>query len=382
MKIVLTGPFSTKLFCDLTNIQLVGAPPGQGGAPVTDLAASLQRLGIDVTVVTLDPTIEEAFRVKSDGFTVVYCPLRAPPRYRARIRAMDLFEVEIRHLTREIKDAKPDLVHAHWTYEYAEAAVRSCRKHLVTMHDLGWGCLWQYRDGYRAMRLIMKYRVMPRVRNLSVVSPFMAIRARQYGYFREVAVVPNGISIPKTSTDRFNRLAPIRIVTVGDNGRLKNVRASLDAFSLLSEALPDAELHLFGPGLDETFCRGQASVTGHGTVQHAHLMSFLEQHATVLVHPSRLEAFGMILAEAKARGVPIVAGRRSGGAPYVCDDGVSSLVDIESPRAIADAVLSLLSDKDRYLQTSQASRDDAELRFSSSKVTEQYLSLYRRIISE
>lgn len=381
MNIVLAGPFDTQLFCSLTNLELAGAPPGQGGAPVTDLAAGLRRLGIGVTVVTLDPTIEETFRVKADGVTVVYCPLRGPPRYRARTRALDLFELEIRHLTREIKEARSDLVHAHWTYEYAEAAVRSGRPHLVTMHDLGWGCLWQFRDTYRAMRLVMKYRTMPRVRNLTVVAPFMAANARHYGYFGPVAVVPNGVALPPNARSPAQRdLSRPILVTVGNPGRLKNVEGSIKAFRLIRQHLPNSELHLFGPGLDGAYSNGDTAITAHGNIPHSELMAFLADQATVLIHPSRLESFGMIIAEAKARGVPIVAGICAGGTVYVCDDGVSTLVDIERPQEIADAVITLLADKSVYERTAEVSRLDADRRLASSVATNQYVSLYKSIL--
>lgn len=58
----------------------------------------------------------------------------------------------------------------------------------------------------------------------------------------------------------------------------------------------------------------------------------------VLVHPSRRENYGMVLAEAIALGRPVVA-CAVGGVPEVVHDGVTGLlVDPASPRALAAAI--------------------------------------------
>jgi starch synthase len=67
----------------------------------------------------------------------------------------------------------------------------------------------------------------------------------------------------------------------------------------------------------------------------------------VLVLPSRQEPFGTVLAEAMAVGTPVVA-TRVDGLPEVVEDGVTGeLVEPDDPRALADAVLRVLADRDR-----------------------------------
>lgn len=377
---MLAGPTVTSALRSILRLDLSGAPPGTAQTPLATLAGQLGQLGHEVTIVTLDPSIETSVTFEEAPFRMVYCPYRGEPRYRARTRCLDLFEREIRSVHHAIVRERPDIVHAHWTYEYAEAAVRSGFPHLVTMHDLGWDYLLQFRDIYRSFRLIMKYRTMPRVRRLSVVAPFMAPKARQYGYFGPVAIIPNSVDAPPCELhfSKRNLKAP-KIVTVGNPGRIKNVRSSIAAFRRVRAVMPLAELHLFGPGLDDTFVRGEAGVQGHGSVPHDRLMDFLSREATLLVHPARLETFGVIVAEAKARGVPVVAGRRSGGVAYVCDDQVSALVDIEKPAEIAEAVLGLLSSEEGYGVACSLSRQDVEQRFSSKAVALQYLDAYRDV---
>jgi len=383
MKIALLGPIETSAVAAATGADLDGLPPGTAQTPLAPLAAGLLRLGHSVHLITLDPSVTERVTVTRDRLTVTWSPLRAPPAYRTRARAMDLFAREVSALTAAIRDAAPDFVHAHWTYEFAEAAVRSRLPSLVTMHDLGWQYFFQFRDAYRFMRLVMKYRTVPRVAHLSVVAPFMVPQARLYGYFGAVDVVPNGISLPDAATlaPRKSLAAP-RIVTVGNSGRIKNVRASIAAFRTLRQQMPGAELHLFGPGLDNRFARGEPGVVPHGSVRHPELMRFLSEEATLLIHPALFETFGVIIAEAKARGIPVVAGAASGGTSYVVAEKGGTVVDVRRPDEIARAALSILAEPGRYAELARDARADAAQRFDNDRVAERYVAIYRRILGD
>ena len=381
MHIALCGPLDTLALRALTGLTLSGAPSGLGGIPMTTLAATLLAKGHTVCIATTDPTIEAPITIVEGHCQIEYCPMRGEPRYRARVRGSDLFAKEIDFLTTALVSFEADVVHAHWTYEFAEAAVRSRLPHVVTMHDLAWDCFLQFRDAYRFMRLVMKYRVMSRVRALTVVSPFMAPKAWTYGYLGSVDVVPNGVAVPSAQDSRLRDLENPRFVTIGNPSRLKNVRASVAAFRLIRAVRPGAQLHLFGPGLDAAFVGDEAGVIGHGHTPHAELMAFLETEATVLIHPSRLETFGVIIAEAKVRQAPVVAGHRSGGVTYVCDDGVSALVDIDDPDAIAQAALGLISNPSIYADAATRSREDTIKRFSSEAVADAYIAMYKRVLS-
>lgn len=383
MHVTLAGPIDTQMLRGLSGLRIDGGPSGQGGAPVTDLAAGLLRAGHRVSIATLDASLHEPLTIVEDGITITYVPWRAAPRFRARTRMLDLFEQEIRGLHSAIRAFAPDIVHAHWSYEYGEAAIRSQLPHLITLHDLGWDYLWIMRDTYRLMRLIMKFRVMLRARHVSVVGPFMQDKLWQYGYFGRSVTIPNGIILPERPKEnlsaRLNR--SLRFVTIGNNGKIKNVRASVAAFRSIRTEYPNSELHLFGPGLGPDFADGEIGVFGHENVDHGTLMNFLRQQATVLLHPSRIEACPVIIAEAKAFSVPIVAGRRSGGVPFVCgEDAGSILVDIEDPTAIAEAALSIVSDPVKYRDMAEKARRDTEFRFSSDVVAKQYISVYDEIV--
>ncbi len=66
--------------------------------------------------------------------------------------------------------------------------------------------------------------------------------------------------------------------------------------------------------------------------------------STLLLLPSRSEGLPRIVIEAFCRGRPVV-GTRSGGIPDIVKDGVNGvLVEPEDPAALADAIVSVLSE--------------------------------------
>lgn len=379
MKIAIAGPIETGSLGAALCIDMRHLPRGQGAAPTVPLAAELVRQGFDTHIVTLDALINEPVTYEFGKLKVTYVPLRAPPQYRHRDRMKDLFGREIRLLTEAIQATGADVVNAHWTYEYAEATVRCRLPHVVTMHDLGWDYLLIYRDVYRAMRLMMKYRVMPRIRHMTAVAPFVAAKAWHYGYFGKVDIIPNPI-LPAMGIKR--QTETINLVTIGNGGRIKNVAASVAAFKIVQRNMPGAKLHLFGPELGLEGAFGDIDgVLAHGNTPHTDLMRFLESEATLLVHPSRIEACPVILGEAKIRHLPLVAGESSGGVGFVVGDAGGVLVDIEQPQQIAAAVLDILNDPARYRSMQELGYADAARRFTVEQIARQYLASYEQALT-
>lgn len=383
MRILLAGPASTPALRQSTGLALAASTHIGAQSPIAPLAGALLDAGHDVGVLTADPDVEVPVRVDDGRLSVIYVPIRSGPGHRARTRAMDFFATEVAFLQQQIVEFAPDIVHAHWTYEYAEAATRTSIPHLVTMHDLGWDTLGVFRDPYRAFRLAMKLRTMRKVKNLSVVAPFMLGRLWQYGYFRSAAVVPNGIEVtPASHSDIVARYRPDPVIAfIGSDHRLKNVSAALTAFEIVQLARPNSELHLFGPGLDGTFTGRGPGIFAHGVTANTEVRRFLKERATVCFHPSLLETFGVAVLEAKMAAVPVVGHAHSQGVPYVVGvNAGSTLVDAADANAAANAILELHTSPEHYLQQALKAHADAVARFSREAVADAYLALYRKIL--
>jgi glycosyltransferase involved in cell wall biosynthesis len=90
------------------------------------------------------------------------------------------------------------------------------------------------------------------------------------------------------------------------------------------------------------------------------------------------EGFGMVLVEAMASGLPVVA-TRSGGIPDVVTDGTTGLLVPErDPEALATAAARLLDDPALAQRLATAARADLDARFAPDAIARGYEAVYRR----
>ena len=100
----------------------------------------------------------------------------------------------------------------------------------------------------------------------------------------------------------------------------------------------------------------------------------------LLVHPATLEGLGIILLQAGASGLPVVASA-VGGIPEVVVDGkTGSLVPPEDPEALAATVISLLDDPVRLSEMGEAGRARIYRDFSVAGMVEGNLCVYRELL--
>jgi phosphatidyl-myo-inositol dimannoside synthase len=165
------------------------------------------------------------------------------------------------------------------------------------------------------------------------------------------------------------------IVVVGRLAeRYKGHDMLLRALPLVRERLADANLHVVGDGPLrpelERLARQlgvDSATTFHGALADGQRDSLLRE-CSVFAMPSRLEAsgagegFGIVYVEAGAQGLPVVAGNVGGALDAVADGETGLLVDPESPRAVADALIDLLADRERARRMGRAGWEHARAR--------------------
>lgn len=387
--VLLVGPASPRDLADLLSGRdrdRALAIAGYRGIPVSELARSLVGAGLEVEVATTAEDVEVPVALAGDRIRLSVGPMRQ----RARDRALDGFRRERQWLTRAIDASSADVVHAHWTYEFAWAALGSPRPVVVTAHDAPLTVLRHYRDSYRAIRTAMAYAVRFRIRTLTAVSPYLAERwRREMMYRRPIAVVPNSApQLAASSRSRSYQTAP-RIVEVADAGRRKNVASLVRAFRLLRDADPTIELDLVGSGLGSEDPL-PAALAREGSCQGIHFLGSLDRSALaetlsrahIFVHPSLEECCSTAVLEAMRVGLPVVAGRRAGGTPWMLSHGrAGMLTDVEDPAAIARSVSTLLKDGHLAQELSARASERVSGCFSAGAVLAAYLDVYEAVLA-
>lgn len=404
MRICIVGPIATENVAHLLGAKAsASAPDGYVGAPIlATLIESLLERGHEIVGITTDvalPVKDGNVTLQGERLKMVYCPQRPRaflPAGGYWGRATDAFRVERRFLVEAIRTAEPDVVHAHWLYEFAWAAQDAGFPHVLTAHDSPVQILKYSRNLYRAVRYLMARRVASRARHLTTVSPYMqnelaAITAAK------IDVVPNPLpkhvlsvgtaeagSIKESGDERAPRLAMV----FNGWGSRKNGEAGLRAFSLMRLEIPGAELYLFGQGVgkgEEAARWAEANgladgVRFVGRLPHEQLLRQLST-CDLLLHPALEESFGAVLIEAMSLGVPVIGGQASGAVPWVVGEG-GRLVDITSPPAIAQSALALLKDPMALATLGAEAREGTLARFSPDAVAAAYEMHYRQALGE
>ena len=97
----------------------------------------------------------------------------------------------------------------------------------------------------------------------------------------------------------------------------------------------------------------------------------------VLVLPSEAEGFGLVLIEAMAMGVPVVATDAPGIRDVVKNEQTGLLVPVGQPQMLAGAIKRIIDDGALRQRLVDAARDDVQKRFSWPMVLQQY----RRVLN-
>jgi L-malate glycosyltransferase len=385
---------------------LEASPPrGMGGTPVTLLCKELLNRGHRLVVFSLDPSVETEEVFEGERLRIYFGPY-------TRKRAHNFFRQERRFLSRAISCEKLAFLHAHFTYEFALAAIESRLPHVVTAHDATLNCLRHafisfttartfmayYKAirsaAYRIIRTLMAYEAARRTRRLVAVSPYVADHVRRYGFHaKPIDVIPNGI--PSAYFERTRRREPGRpfafATVLGGWGGLKNGGAAIEAFAKVRKVLPDVQMLMLGAGHSSD---GPAAVWARergwdggiefiGQIPHDNLIDLLSQRVDVLVHPSLEEAHPMPLIEAMSLGIPAIGGSAAGGVPWTLGNGkYGVLVDIRSPDQIASAMLRLAQDAGARIQLGADAREFVKRRFHIEQVADHYEAIYVQLVSQ
>lgn len=151
--------------------------------------------------------------------------------------------------------------------------------------------------------------------------------------------------------------------------RMKGQDLFLEACQLVAERLPEARFVLVGDTMVESQRPFQAQLEALASEPPlAGRVSFLGYRTDIpdvlagldcFVHSSRRGAFVSVLIEAMAAGVPIVASEVDGIPECVGRDGQAELVSTLEPAAFADAILRVVTDRERARSMSTAGRERA-----------------------
>jgi glycosyltransferase involved in cell wall biosynthesis len=317
-------------------------PKGLAGTEIATyfMAVHLAQRGHNVHVITI---LDEGLPGESceKGFYIYRIPL-------IRIRIFGAFFYWY-NVFMKIRKIDPDLVHVQSLVAGMPALIS---KKLWRIPYVVWG---QGSDVYfpKGYIQLTNKMIMKNAGSAIALTKDMK-RAMQDIYARDIAIVPNGINMADLSDEPRRRNEEDhgkRVLYVGRLSPVKGVQYLIRAMKQVHDTIPDAKLIIIGHGRErkmlETLSKElgiQKHVQFSGEVPHEKVLSFMQQ-ADVFVLPSLSEGFPMVIVEALACGLPVVASRVGGMPEIITNDTNGYLVEAKDAEALAEKILVLLQDE-------------------------------------
>jgi phosphatidyl-myo-inositol alpha-mannosyltransferase len=284
-----------------------------------------------------------------------------------------------RTVRRAIRRQRPDVVHVHeplvplvsWA---AVDAARAMKIPIVgTFHaNYPTGCMH-----YRAFRSVLR----PLSHALDVriaVSPTAAETVAEL-FPGDYRIIPNGVDV-----SRFKPLGiprhPGQVLFVGRPVARKGLPVLLKSFSVVLERAPSARLVIVGSAPENVKLPKKllSSVEVRGMVDEEELVAYMRSSSLLCAPSTGGESFGMVLIEAMAAGLPVVASDIPGYEAVVSSGKNGVLVPPGDPGALADALVALLTDPARRTKLSLAGQASAS-RYDWSRIAAALEDVYLRL---
>ena len=282
---------------------------------------------------------------------------------------------------------RPDVINAHWLIPQGFVAVLIGRmlhiRVVITVHGSD---VFMFNGGvFRLVkRLTLRYADA-----VTVNSSATQLVCRKLWPHKEYPIIPMGIDLQKfrPAAKPKSGQGVYEALFVGRLAPVKGVQYLCQAMSLLRKDRARVHLTIVGDGPEreniESYVSAQhleKQVTLAGWVQPAEIIKYYHK-ADVFVGPSiedasgRKEALGLVLAEASATGLPVIATRIGGTEDIVRDHETGLLVPPADAEALAGALLCLY----QHRQEGQAmgKRGSARIRrqFSWDDIARRYFAL-------
>jgi glycosyltransferase involved in cell wall biosynthesis len=202
-----------------------------------------------------------------------------------------------------------------------------------------------------------------------------------------IEVLPNAVPIAGFPAGSGEGRAPAELLYVGNRKASKGIETLLGAVAEVRSQRPDVTLRLIGnpgPPADEARWEAVASepgLSGAVTIEGAaprEAVAAAMRRATLFVHASPHETFGMVAAEALASGLPVAATPSGGVDEIVGRDGrFGAVATANTVPALADAIRRGLAGVERLDR--DAMRAHVERNYASDAVARRTLDAYRAI---
>lgn len=339
----------------------------------------LTRLGHTVKILTPEPLRFKGEIPKDMIFVGVGADIKTPFHTTAQISGTVRTEFVKEMLAKE----SFDILHFHepWISVVSrQILANSNAKNIATFHA---------KLPETLMSKTLEKVAMPYMRSiLKYLDAMTAVSEPAASYIKsltrkQIHIIPNGIALEEFNKLKHTTPKQKNVLYIGRLEKRKGVNYLIEAFHRLK--LPNIELIIAGDGPDREKLALQVQNKKLDNIKLLGYVSDIKKkqllaEATVFCSPAIFgESFGIVLLEAMAAGVPIVAGNNPGYSSVMTGRGKLSLVDPSDAQAFADR-LELFLEDDEVRRAWLDWANKTVINYDYPEVIKSYEQLYQQVM--
>lgn len=362
---------------------------------VTALLSSLSEK-LEVHVVTETPYVSHneivkkenvTFHILKSGFPMIH---RGYP-YWFPLEPITMFSLNSKRILAELETINPDILHCFGTeWTYSIAGLRSRYPCLVHIQGI--------MNQYVKFKSNIQFRIVAALERQQIKKATHFICKTDYDstFVRSLNPLARIFRISEAVNPIFFSLGEKRyedcsgLLFVGYVSREKGIDALIKSISLLNRRIPNIKVHIVGKTDPHFYGHLKNELRLAGMEQNVSWLGFkmvseiaqYHRQARLFVYPTRNDNSPNAVAEAMVSGTPVIASA-VGGLPSMIENDISGvLVPPDDPILLADKIVQLYGDKDKWTYISENAIRIARARYLPSNVADVTLEAYKRTIHE
>ncbi len=340
------------------------------------------------------------------GHQITIC---GPPEYQRADLDVEVVPLEmVRSISpfRDLKSAikfaavvrriRPNLIHAHSSKAGAVAriarVVRPRTPVVYTPHGYAFAG-YQEHKWKRFVYRVVERVLAPLTSLVLCVCKWEERLAKSIGPRSRIRVVYNGVEV-QSSTESFSQsTVPPAIEQLRSRGPViasvtllrpgKGAETLIDAMPSVLRSHPGVSLVIVGDGPERD--KMEARIEEREVSEAVRLIGEVKDVAPILsgvdlfVNPSWAESFSYSVLEAMSLGMPIVATDVGGICEAIEDEVTGLLVQAREPGALAEAIVSMLDDRDQATAFGVTAQSRVKQHFTFTGMVDRTLGVYREL---
>jgi len=297
-----------------------------------------------------------------------------------------------------IKENNIDIIHSN-TYIPVLSAQWCSKKtntpHIATVHDVYYTSknnfwkTWSKQNKISRLTkflgpLLEKKIAKTNVALFHTVSQQSKNDLESLGVTKLIKIIPNGID--PLLYDVASKPKPFQAIYVGRLIFYKNIDVIVDAFAIVVKTIPSAQLIIVGDGpmrshLFEKINKLDIQKNIHlkGNISDKQKFKLI-QESNVLLNPSLIEGFGIVVLEGFAAGKPVLVSDSKPLSDLVVDKVDGFVLESGNPKIWAEKIIEVFTDHNKAKQMGLVGKQKVCEEYSISKLTDDLVCLYNDVI--